>query len=201
MREITKIEVQQKDKTRVNIYLDDKFYAGISAELCFSHNLKKGMEIDEEFLSNLIVEDEKTKAISRAVKYMGGNLKTTKQIRDYLRKKEYLPQTIDYVLEKMAEYKYLDDESYARAYISTYSSKYGKMKLISQLKERGIKEDIIDKVFAEDVKIEDSLERVAQKYLKNKEINNDVLIKLCRFLYSRGYESDAISSYVRSLRE
>lgn len=201
MREITKIEVQQKDKTRVNIYLDDKFYAGISAELCFSHNLKKGMEIDEEFLSNLIVEDEKTKAISRAVKYMGGNLKTTKQIRDYLRKKEYLPQTIDYVLEKMAEYKYLDDESYARAYISTYSSKYGKVKLISQLKERGIKEDIIDKVFAEDVKIEDSLERVAQKYLKNKEINNDVLIKLCRFLYSRGYESDAISSYVRSLRD
>ena len=33
MSKITAIEVQAKDKTRANVYLDDEFFAGISIEL------------------------------------------------------------------------------------------------------------------------------------------------------------------------
>ena len=200
MSEITSIEVQQKDKTRANLYLDDKFYAGISIELVVKHQLKKGKEVDETFLSEIIFEDEKGKALSKAVKYISSNLKTTQQIRDYLRKKEYNPQIVDYVIDKMIEYKYLDDEAYAKTYISTYSSKFGKMKLISQLKAKGIKESTIDSVFSDDVKMEDSIQKVAEKYLKNKEIKPDIYMKLSRFLYSRGYEFDDINSCINEIK-
>ncbi len=200
MSEITALEVQTKDKTRANIYLDDKFFAGISIELCVKYHLKKGMEIDETNLREIVFEDDKGKAISKAVKYIGSSLKSCGQVRDYLNKKEYTKEVVDYAIDKLLEYKYLDDMAFAKAYIATYSNKYGKMKLISQLKAKGVKDTTIDDVFAEDVKLQDSIDKVGAKYLKNKELTRENLAKLSRFLYSRGYEFDQINSYVNILK-
>jgi len=196
---ITKLEVQKNRQDRANLYLDDKFYCGISIELVMKENLKKGMEIDKEKLDELILEDEKGSALSKAVKYISSNLKTTKQIKDYLKKKEYNPQTIDYVLEKLDEYKYLDDENYAKSFVLTYSSKYGKLKLISALKSKGISDKIIDNVFAEEM--ESNIKSVAEKYLRNKENNAQTYLKLSRFLYSRGYEFDEINKLINEYKE
>lgn len=202
MSEITNLEIQKKDDRRVNLYLDDKFYAGISIELVMKHHLKKGVEIEKSDLDSLILEDEKGKALDKAVKYISSTLKTTKQIRDYLKKKEYNPQTIDYVIDKMQEYKYLDDEAYAKAFISTYSNKYGKLKLVSALKSKGVSENVIDSVLsAEDLKMENSIETTANKYLRNKPRTNETYMKLSRFLYSRGYEFDDIKSLINELKE
>ncbi len=198
---ITGIEVQKKDETRANIYLDDEFYSGISIEAVIKNHLKKGMEIERDSLDGIILDDEKTVAISKATKYMSGALKTTKQIRDYLKKKEFAETTIDYVVEKMLEYKYLDDEAYAKAFMLTYSGKYGKLKLKMMLKSKGVSEKIIDQLLDGEVEVEDSLSRVAEKYLKNKEINTQNLMKLARFLVSRGYEYDRINTYINGLKK
>ena len=193
--------MQKKNETRANLYLDDVFYSGISIEAVIKNHLKKDMEINRETLDEIILNDEKTVAMSKAIKYMGGALKTKKQIRDYLKKKEYALPTIDYVIDKMVEYKYLDDEAYARSFMLTYSSKYGKLKLKSQLRLKGVSESIIDNLLEEDKQIEDSLESVAEKYLKNKEINEKNIVKLARFLSSRGYEFDKINGYISRLRK
>ena len=200
MSEITRLEIQKNNQNRANLYLDDKFFAGISLELCIKHHLKVGLEIEEDFLSELILEDEKVKAFDKAINYISSALKTTKQIRDYLRKKDYNPQTIDHVINKMIEYKYLDDEQYCRAFVSSYSSKYGKHKLVAALKSKGVSESIIDKILEEGKELKNSIESVAEKYLKNKERTPEVFAKLSRFLYSRGYEFDQINSCVRNLK-
>lgn len=197
---ITKLEVQKNDETRANLYLDDKFFAGISIEIIMKNQIKKGMEISAEKLEELILQDEKSKALTKAVKYISGNLKTIKQIRDYLRKKEYNKITIDYVIEKMQEYGYLDDEAYAKAYILTNSKKYGKLKLVSELRNKGVSEKIIDTLFEEDIEMLDSIEAVAEKYLKNKVVDEKTLQRLSRFLYSRGYEFDKINRIINEKR-
>lgn len=195
---ITKLEVQKNDKNRVNLYVDDEFYSGIPAELVYLEHLKTGLEIDEKDLKKIIFENEKSKAMSRVTKYIGSSLKTQKQIRDYLRKKEYSDDTIEFVMSKLVEYNYIDDKKYAQAYVLTYGKKYGKLKLISQLKVKGVSEEIIECVL-EDNKV-DSIESVASKYLKNKVMSYEVFQKLFRFLYSRGYEFDEINSYINKLK-
>ena len=117
---ITKLEVQKNDKNRVNLYVDDEFYSGIPAELVYLEHLKTGLEIDEKDLKKIIFENEKSKAMSRVTKYIGSSLKTQKQIRDYLRKKEYSDDTIEFVMSKLVEYNYIDDKKYAQAYVLTY---------------------------------------------------------------------------------
>lgn len=196
--EITKVEIQKNHDNRCNLYLDDEFYAGVSLEVVVKYHLKTGVILEKQELDNLILEDEKGKALSKAVKYLGANLKTKKQLRDYLKKKEYNPQTIDFVISKMEEYDYLNDENFAKAYILTYSKKYGKLKLKSELKLKGVSDEIIDK-YLDDFKSE-NIESVALKYLKNKERTFDTFQKLSRFLYSRGYEFDDINACINSLK-
>ena len=201
MSEITNLEVQKNNPERINLYLDDKFYCGISVELVIKNHLKVGLEITKDSLDELVLEDEKGKALSKAVKYISSNLKTTRQIRDYLKKKDYNPNTIEYVIDKLKEYSYLDDEAYCKAFISTYSHKYGKLKIISTLKSRGVSDKTIDNVFSEEINLKDSIESVANKYLKNKERNSETYLKLSRFLYSRGYEFDDINRLINILKE
>ena len=196
---ITKLEVQKNNENRANLYLDDKFFSGVSIELCVKHHLKKGVEIDESELSEIILQDEKNIALSKALKYISGNLKTTKQIRDYLYKKEYAKPTIDYVISKMEEYKYLDDEAYANAFVLTYSNKYGKLKLKTMLKSKGVGNDILDNLF-EEVEISSSIDAVASKYMKNKTLDDKTKTKLIRFLISRGYDYDEVKSCVEKMR-
>lgn len=201
MSVITKLEVQKNNPERANLYLDEKFYTGISIELCVKNHLKIDKNIDKEKLDALILEDEKGTAFNKAVKYMSSSLKTTKQIREYLYKKDYSKNTIDYVIDKLEEYKYLDDEAYAKAFVLTYSNKYGKLKLISALKSKGVSDRVIDNIFAEELEMSSSIDGVANKYLKNKTITQETLIKLSRFLYSRGYEFDEINRIVNKIKK
>lgn len=200
MSQITKIEVQTKDKTRANLYVDEEFFCGISVELVVKLGLKKGMEIEMSYLEEIVLEDEKSKAMNKAVKYISSSLKTTKQIADYLKKKEYGESTISYVVEKLIEYKYVDDEAYVKAYVSTFSNKYGKNKLKVSLKGKGINEEIIDKVIDGGEELKDSLRDVGDKYMRNKQPTREVLAKLGRFLFSRGYSWDDIKVYIDDLK-
>ena len=116
----------------------------------------------------------------------------------YTGKDGMLPNDIiDYVIDKLCEYKYLDDSNYANSFVLTYSNKYGKLKLISMLKSKGIKDDIIEDIFAE--KVNNNIEKVARKYIGKKELNSEIWSKLSRFLYSRGYEFDDINEYEKWL--
>ena len=199
---ITKLEVQKKDDSRVNLYLDDKFYCGLNMDVCIKYGLKKDKDIDQETIDGYIIESEKITAYNKVIKYLKSSLKTRKQLREYLNKKEYNAVTIDYVLDKLVEYGYINDEYYASSYINTYKNKYGNSRLRTNLLVKGVSKDIIDKCL-EDVSKEDmvdSLEKVAAKYLKNKTIDKDVLIKLSRFLAYRGYDFDQINSYVNTIK-
>ena len=201
--QITKIEFQKKHDDRANLYIDEEFYAGVSVELVIKEQLKKGMEIEKSRLDEIILEDQKHTAFSKAIKYSSSVLKTEKQIKEYLKKKEYAPSTIDYVIDKMVEYKYLDDEQYARAFVLTYSNKYGKLKLISALRSKGVSSKIIDNIFSQeddDLEIKSNIKSVAEKYLKNKVVDAKTYLKLGRFLASRGYEFDEISRVINELK-
>lgn len=201
MSQITKLEIQKNDDSRANLYIDDKFYAGVSLELCIKHHLKVGLDIEPEMVDNLLLEDEKTVATNKAIKYIGSALKTQRQVRDYLKKKEFHPVTIDFVIEKLVEYKYLDDEAFAKAFVLTNSSKYGKIKLVSMLRLKGVSDKIIDSIFEDNQVGTNNIEAVANKYLKNKEITRETMLKLGRFLCSRGYEFDDINRVINKLKD
>ena len=70
MATITKIEVQKNNKERANVYIDDEFFAGMNIELIMKYGLKKGIQVNEELINEIIMEDLKVEAFNKAIKYL-----------------------------------------------------------------------------------------------------------------------------------
>ncbi len=202
MPQITKIELQKNNKSKVNLYIDDEFYTRLYIDICVKCGLKVGKEISYEKLSEVIESSEKELALNKTVKYISSALKTKKQVRDYLNKKEFDKNIIDYVINKLEEYKYIDDEEYVKAYVNTYKGKYGCSRLRNGLKQKGISQKLIDEYFADnldDLKEESPCKIIAMKYIKNKPTDDKTRQKLFRFLAARGFDYDEITSVVREI--
>lgn len=197
---ITKIEPQAKNKDRVNIFLDDEFKLGCSLELAMLNHLKVNTEISDEQLEKLVFENEKGQALNKAVTLLGKNLKTRRQMRTYLNDKGYSKNIVDYVIDKLSEYNYINDINYATIYVKSVKNKYGKLKIINNLRQKGISEKDIDEVMQEFESDTQSILTLAQKYMKNKEINQDNMAKLYRHLLSKGFGYDEVNSVLRSIK-
>ena len=123
MSQITSIEQQKKDKTRCSVYVDGAFYCGLKIEIAIKHHLKAGMEIEKSRLDKIQLDNEKIQATEKAMNHLSATLKTKKQMSDFLAGKGYTQAVIDYVIQKLEGYGYIDDYAYCRAYVGSVSGK------------------------------------------------------------------------------
>ncbi len=197
--QITKIEIQKKNKQRVNIYLDNEFYCGLSLETIMKNHLKEGQEVTEERIKYLLTQTEKENALSKAVNYISKSQKSKKQVQDYLFKKGYDEETINYALVKLEEYHFVDDELFAKNYIKYKNKSNGSKKIKLELKQKGLEDSLVKNAIEEYANDKNSIEEVAQKYLKNKERDIKTKQKAYRHLLSRGYNYEDINTTLNKL--
>lgn len=189
---ITKIEVQRNNKQRASLFLDDEFYCGLSCEIVVKNRLKEGMEVNTFFVDSLRNEAEKEIALSKTLNFISKSQKTERQIKDYLNKKGFEGNTIDYVLQKLKEYNFVDDEQFANNFVKYKTKSSGRRKILMELKQKGVSEEVA-KISVETYSQDDeNIYNVAQKYLKLKERDLKTKQKAFRFLLSKGYESEKI---------
>lgn len=200
MNEITSITPQLKDKTRCNIYVDGRFYCGLGLEIAIKHRLKVGMVIDENFLSQIQLDGEKAKALDKALTHVSATAKTEKEIRDFLNKKGYLPAVCDYVIDKMKDYRFVNDSEYAQSYVSHAGAKKGSRLIKLELQAKGIAEtDAENALSALDEQTQiDSATAILQKYMRGKTADRETLAKAFRYLMSKGYEYEIARSALRA---
>ena len=125
MKTITDIKPQAKTPTRCNIYLDNVFFCGLELETVMKARLKIGLAVSEERLEDIQYEEERIKALDKALSYITRSKKTEKEVSDYLRKKGYTDKTINETIEKLKGYKFVDDELYATDYANSLSKSKG----------------------------------------------------------------------------
>ncbi|MBE5752309.1 MAG: hypothetical protein E7357_07855 [Clostridiales bacterium] len=190
--EITAITPQLKDKTRCNIFVDGRFYCGMSLATTVKNRLKVGAQVDEEKLSSMQLESEKNTALDKALTHISATRKTEKQIRDFLAKKGFLPAVVDYVVEKMRGYDFLNDGEYATEYISHAATKKGARLIKCELRAKGVSERDVD-VALESLDGETELAAataILEKYLRAKTVDRETLQKAYRYLLGKGFDYD-----------
>ena len=202
MNEITAITPQVKDKARCNIFLDGRFYCGLALETAVKHRLKVGMIVTSEFLNEIQLESEKSAALDKALTHVTGSRKTEQEIRVFLQKKGYLPSTIGYVLEKMRDYRFVDDADYARDFAQAGAKKKGERLIKMQLKGKGICDEDADAAL-EEIDEEEQKEAAISlltKYLRGKNLDKETLAKAYRHLLSKGFDYDTAKSALEALK-
>ncbi|MBQ3214455.1 MAG: regulatory protein RecX [Clostridia bacterium] len=189
---ITKIEIQKKNKNRVNLYLDEEFFCGLSLETVLKNHLKEGIEVEEDKIKFLVFETEKEMALSKAVGYISKCQKTKKEVYKYLIQKGYDEEIINYVISKLEEYNFVDDTLYAKNYIKFKNKNSGSRKIEMELKQKGINEEVAKESLEKYSNDREFVLMVATKYMKNKEKDLKNKQKAYRHLASRGFISEDI---------
>lgn len=202
MAKITEISYQTKNKKRCNLYVDGEFFCGLSLETVFKNRLKIGQEIDKKELVSVIQENEFVEALNKAADYVSKSLKTKKQVKDYLLRKGYTEEIAWSVVDKLKEYDYVNDQEYSKRYIESTSKTQGKRLIEFKLMSKGVRKDEIENAYAEtDINSKDNAKKIAEKYLRNKEITKENIAKTYRYLISKGFSYDEASFALADMRE
>lgn len=202
---ITKIEMQKKDKNRVNVFLNEEFAFACSTELIYYHSLEKGREIDIDVLKDIIEEDNYIKAKNSALRLIEKSYKTESEVFAKLTKLEYNSKTSSRVMEFLKEYGFVDDIRYTEMFIREKIKSCGKNKIEYMLIKKGIPEEIIKEVLDKvtyDSQLEIAEKLGEKKYyviIKSEEDDKKIYNKISNYLLSRGYDYSIINSVLRKI--
>jgi regulatory protein len=140
---ITALQLQQRNKERVNLFLDDEFAFGIS--LFTAASLKKGQQLTAAQVEEIKHSGEVDLAYQRAVRYLGFRPRSEAELATYLQRKGYGEEIAVSVLAKLQREGYLDDEAFARFWVENRQRfrPRGAQALRYELRRKGVDSDTI----------------------------------------------------------
>ncbi len=202
MSKITKIE-EQKNKSRVNIFVDGAFFCGLQKETAIIFGLKTGADVDEKKLEEAVKSSEIKRAFEKGADYLASRMHSKKELIAKLLKKGFSREVAEAAVAKLEEYSYIDDGAFARAFVQE-NSRYSKLVLSQKLKEKGIDRVILEEaldLIDEDAEFELCL-KYAKKYANGRDLTQkQERQKLFNSLSRRGFGFDLIKKVCNNLFE
>jgi regulatory protein len=209
---VTKLSSQKKDSSRVNVYIDEEFFCGLSLDLVAKFNLYDDKEVDVKELDEILFEELKARFSQRALSYVSKTLKTEFQLRRYLKTlsfkkkgswyndidKAKLEEIFNEAIKKLDEYGYINDEEFAEQFILSRikNRPRGKMVLVSELMSKGVDKELARKKVEELVEDEyEVLERTYRKKFNEEKITIRDRKKI-DYLKRKGFSWDLIKKLI-----
>lgn len=202
MPKITLISLQNKNKSRCNLFIDGEFFSGVSLETVVKNRLKVGTEIEKDELFDLVTESERVEALAKATDYVSLRLKTKREIKDFLIKKGYSEEIAWYCVDKLKEYDYVNDEDYSLRYIESTAGKQGRRLTEYKLMMKGVKKEDISSAYDKtDIDEKENAKVIARKCFRNKEVTKENLVKVFRYLIGKGFSYEEAGFAVDELKK
>jgi len=189
MPEITGLEAQKKNKERVNVYVDDAFFCGLSLDDVVRLKLVNGLVLAEHELGHIASIGEENKFFTKALEYLLRSPKTEFQVKQYLYKKQIETVAVNKIIERLKSLNYLNDELYVEDFVRAKEGKLGRKVIKQKLAQKGI--------YNAEIEVGDQTDAclaVAEKYIRNKELTSENMAKMCRYLFGKGFDYDIINS-------
>ncbi|KRL60031.1 recombination regulator RecX [Latilactobacillus fuchuensis] len=204
MPKITKIS-SQKQKGRYNIFIDEAFAFGVTESVLIKYRLAKGLEMDATLQRDIQKDDDDAKAYQLALNYLSRQLRTEKELRQYLQEHEITPDGIEHSLAKLRELHYIDDQDYADSYVRTvmHTGDKGPKVIRQKLIQKGVKGPQIDQaltLYTTDDRAEVGLaaaQKLAKKYRHSSFFEQQQKIK--QGLMQKGFSGDDLSLIIEAL--
>jgi regulatory protein len=146
MHVITALEMQKRNKERVNVYLDGDY--AFSLTLIEAAQLHKGQQLTTEQIEELRNQDAINKAVDHAARFLSYRPRSIEEVRQNLAGKDYPQSTIMAAISKLERLGYLDDNAFARYWLENRDrfKPRGKMALRQELRQKGVDNQAIETV-------------------------------------------------------
>lgn len=167
---ITAIEAQAKTRKhlgeRVNIFINDRFSFALAVELVARYNLQPGVLLDDNRVEALLREDGDSRAYARALHFLSYRTRSSKEIRERLKRDEWTEEVIERVIERLQREKLLNDSHFAEVWVEhrSLSRPRGAYMLRQELRQKGLNRETIDAALPDaDQEIENAVAAVERK--------------------------------------
>ena len=212
---ITDIKQAVKNPNRANIFVNGKYRFSLDIFQLTDLGVKIGEIFDEKEIENLEQQSEFGKLYALALNYCLMRPHSEREIRDYLMKKtlskklrnkktgEFYEKSgvsktsVEQVLARLKEKKYINDEKFARFWIENRNQRKGSSlkKLRAELLQKGVSGVIIEQVFAETSRndseeIRKIIDKKAKRYPDQQ--------KLVAYLARQGFSFDEINRALKN---
>ncbi len=201
---MTVTDIIEFDKKRCKVYIDGCFSFLLYKGELRDYGIKKDNELADEQYRMIVEELLPKRATKRAMNLLLKKDYTENKLRDKLSEGLYPTDSIDAAIEYVKSYKYLDDERFARDYISYHMELRSRNRIVQDLVNKGISKDavisIIDEIYSdEDEDIEqEQIKKLLVKKHYDKEMDFKEKQKIMAFLVRRGYQIDSIKKAMES---
>src|SRR5436190_1338525 len=124
---ITQIQQAKKNEERVNIFLDDRFWVGLTKDELISFELFKGKIITKEEKIEIEKSSSLTKVMYKAVNCVQIRPRSEMEMEQYLYRKQIDKETSGQDIQKLKDKKLLSDEQFALWLVEQrlHSGRYG----------------------------------------------------------------------------
>ncbi len=204
---ITVIERQKRRSRRRSLFIDGNFVCGVDEEIVLKLNLEVGQEVDEAQIRRIIFKEEARKAKDYALNLLSFRPRSTKEVRDRLKRRDYDEKVIEETVENLSRIGLLNDEEFARSWAQSrmQGKPMGRRLLEQELRQKGIDKEIIVEVRETTYSQQDEEEvalSLAKKKLKSYRGLDDLTIKrrLYSYLGRRGFSPETISEVLEKIR-
>lgn len=198
---VTALEVHQRDKERVKLFLDDEY--AIDLPLMQAAQLKPGQQLTPDEVSELTDAGALQSAYDRAVRFLAHRPRSSEEVRRHLVKKGVPDSHITAVIERLLQRGYVDDMEFARYWVANRDrfKPMGSRALRYELRHKGVDDEIINSLLAE-VDEEESAYRAAQARMSRyRGFTRRVFRqKLRALLRRRGFSESAIGDVALRLQ-
>ncbi len=150
MSEIRILRVEQKGKKYL-VYTSDKDEPITFTEDGIVNNrIIKNAIFDDLTWKKIVKSKDELVIFDKVLHYIDYKQRTTREVVSYLRNKKIDDVTIDSIIQRLNNIHYLDDDRYAREYISeAVKNKVGPILVKYKLEQLGIKDETINKYLVE----------------------------------------------------
>jgi regulatory protein len=199
---VTALEVQKRNKERVNVYLDHEY--AFSLNLMDAARLQKGQALTESQIAEMKADDEVAKAVDRAVRFLSYRPRSTQEVRRNLQEKAVDESVIETAISKLNTLGYLDDHAFARFWVENRMTfkPLGTTALRYELRQKGVPDTVIEEVLT-DLDTEAAVYAAASARLTRLQGQDQRTFKtkMSSYLQRRGFAYDVIRTVIARLIE
>lgn len=194
----------QKNKKRVNIYLDEKFAFGLDLEVYMKRGLKVEQVLTEEQISSIIKEGEFQTTYDKMLRYATIRPRSEKEFNYWLKKHKVHKSIHEELFNRLKHLDLLDDEKFASWWIEQRQNFRPKSKrvLVQELRMKGIDRDVINKVLKnssiDELKVAKDLVN-KKKYKWEKFDGFEKRKKTYGYLAQKGFSSEVIREIISDI--
>ena len=197
-----KITKYKKIRNKYRVYFEDSSSVDLYEDIILKHSLLLKKEVTKKQLEIIVNDNKKEEIYDVSLKYISIKMRSKKEIKDYLKRKEYDDIDIKNTISRLEKNNLINNKEYARAYIidRINLSNDGPNKIKKDLIHEGIEEEVInqyiDKIDYDE--LYNKLDRLIDKKIVSlKKYSGEVLKqRLIGYFINLGYSIDMIESII-----